>query len=1239
MSDYEVIPQEAIDYLMQNPGSATAFDNQFGAGSSQRVLQENRPSLTGSTSDEPEEAPEMRFLERVWDSTGRAISYGVQEAANETIDAAESFDVWASQRMDEWVGWSRIQLRDEDGGWTFRLQTFDESRDEQDFFGGTVGEQGDALEFNMVDQPQTIVGNVVGGISQFAAGFLGAQKFTRLAGLRGAFINGAIADAIVFNPSDPNLTRMLGEWGVDNEMIELLGTDPEDPEYINRIRNAGEGVILGGILEAIAWGVRATRARYRGDDPEAIATAQRAAEEALAQVDEALQGAAREIAEDAQETLRFAEQDVIPLTDRMDENAEAFIRELEERRMADLEAAADDIDARDLPDVMVDAENAVQISRLNPEEMPGPRVAPETPASPVRDRIYVTEAEVESIRLQNALARDVPMAELARGTSYRSLRTQANYEGVLRQIAATRAVFARQFDEIKGGSVQGMKQLQLDMARRVRTLAQIQGEDPRKLIERYATLNNGDVRNMAAEIAAQERHIIAIETELGDMAEMIARSLDGQQVDYSRFGVKNLDELRLAFNANREIGANLLAFNQAARTNVARALNAMKLAKRGSTQVRQLMSDPRYFDNIDAAARAVSLARRADPNVSPMRTIETQLGQLRKVADQVNSYRINALLSGPGTQEVNFISNLVNTFVIPTEQIIGAVGRGDVRMVRHGLKQLQGIITGFVEAIPSTIRAGWYDNAILDPFSAKIEEQAFMRSDTALGRVMQAPSRLLMTMDELFKQAQYRGRVLADGADLARQNGLRGEKRTNFIRDYLRDSFDPETGAAIREDALLQARRATFTEPLEPGIGMMIQKAAIDYPAIRFFVPFVRTPLNILSQTWQHLPVLGLTSKRLRADFAAGGVRAAQARGRQMVGTALVGMAGYLAATGTITGAGPSDPRIRAAWLANNRPYSFRIVHDDGRVEWRSYARMEPLSNILSIAADAVYIMNDEYNEAEVVPLLQALLIAAMENTVNKTFTQGIYDAMQMAVGRPEDQSRAFNNFIASFVPNVSNQLNGDQLLREVRTLSDNIMARTGLYNMVDPRRNMLGEVVQRPLPKYDPIGLSHRDVAAVDEVMEEVTRVAMITQSISTAPQRRLDGPNRIDLSQIEYREGQSIYDRWQELTGTVEINGRTLREQLEYTFNSREYQRAPDGDYGVTSRGTKASIIRRIISQYRQAAQAELPELREIIRAEREGTYHLLRSQQGSNQRSLFPPRTLFNARPIDLFPQQRN
>jgi hypothetical protein len=1168
MAEFEVIPQEAIDSLLANPEKAGGFDAVFGQGRAAEVLASRDPAPEPTR---PQNS-EMGFLEKVWDSTGRAIGYGIQEAANETADAVESFDRWASYKLDEIGIPSRLQLKDEEGNLTFQLRF----THEVDMDAPSYGD----YDIEMVQQPETVVGGVVSGISQFAAGFIGAGKFTKLAGLRGAFVNGAITDALVFDPNDKNVMGMLEQFGVDTGQLgEILATDPDDPEYFNRLRNAAEGAVIGGVVEAIGWVIRSVRAARAGDEA-AAAAARAKMDEALRPLDEALQEGAENLRADLDETFSTAKQ-----------------------------MFGDSLDME--PDGQL---------RMDLGDTPTPRV--ETPTAPHPDRIYLTPQKVERIRYEGALSRDIPLAQRLQDFSWRSTTTMSDYSEVADEITGVASVLRDEIMKAKGGDVQSLRTVRLQAAAAQRRLV-AEARDPEALINTLRTTYSGDPDGLAAEVLARESFV----RNLGQNITELSRMISTGTIDTAKFGhIRNIDQARIELNAQLEIYANALAGNNANRANIGRAMRAMQEARKGSERIQALLADPAAFRDIDAVARAIADPANAGSPI--VKTMDTTLNAIHGFMDRVNSFRINALLSGPGTQEVNFISNVVNSFVIPTEQFLGGLASGDRAMMVHALRQFQGYFLGLMDSVKAARHAGWWNEAVLDAHSMKVEDDALLKGITGIksvDNVLTLPSRGLMTMDELFKQSQYRGRIFADANLEAARKGLRGEEKTAFVKQYIADSFD-EAGMALREDALLQARRATFTEPLEPGLASWIQQAAIQHPTIRFFVPFVRTPINILSQTFQHAPVIGLISRRMRADIAAGGARAAQAYGRQVIGTALVGMAGWAAANGFITGSGPSDPRIRAVWLKNNQPYAFRIPQEDGTVRWVSYARLEPLSNVFSIAADTVEIMSDEYNESEKTILIRSLAMAVMENTVNKTFTQGIYDAMSLFVGRPHEQERATRNFVASFVPNMLNQTNGDEALREARNLTDAVLARTGFYNGVDPKRNVLGEVITRPLPKYDPLGLTVADVREIDPVMKEITRAAIDNQSVAGNPSKRLQGPNRINLTEIRYEgnPNQTLYDRWLELTGTVEIGGKTLREQLTETIQSRAYLTAPEGDVQLATSGTKGSIIRRIISSYREAAKAELPQLQELIRAERMGTADMLLEQNRRN-RELFP--SVFN------------
>lgn len=1165
MSDYEVIPPAAIDHLMANPDTTEQFDAVFGKGRAAEAIAMRRPV----PEQKPEENKDLSLLETVWDATGRAVGHGIQEAANEAVDSVESFDIWASQKLDQLGVPSRLQLfeTNEDGtsgAFNPQFKTYADSLSDRDFLGGTVGEAGDAVEANLVSQPETVAGGIVSGISQFAAGYVGVSKFTRIGGLRGAFANGAVADAFVFDPKDANMMAVLEDFDIDTGALgDVLATDPDDPDYINRLRNVAEGALAGGIVEGIGWSIRAAKAAKLGDDV-AAAKFGKKSEEALGELDAALKETGEEIVADAKTSL--------DLTKQLFPEADGQLK----------------LDLGDTP------------------------VAPK--ADGEARKIFVTPERAEKIRLQANLAKGATVADKQAGLSFRSLTTVTDFEDVLDDIAGTQAVLSDEFASIKGGDVQRWRTVEAQSAVKVRQMAAMTGEDPEQLIKSFQEANLGDPAKMAAEIHARSTYLLSVEQELQSMAQAISK---GEFDPKAWPGIKDADHLRLAFNQRREVAANLLAGQDALRSNVARAMNAMKIAVKGDEDLKAMLRDPSAFRDIDAAAKAI--ADPANAGIPAMRVVDEALAKVHGYMDKINTFRINALLSGPGTQEVNMISNVINSLVIPTEQAIGGAVSGDARAVKHAARTLQGYIAGVMDSSSTALRAGWMDDAILDPHSAKIEDEALRKGTTALGKVVTLPSRALMTMDEFFKQSQYRGRVFADAHEEAAIQGLKGDAKDTFIRQYLAESYD-ESGAALRGDALLQSRRATFTEPLDGKLGIMFQKAAIENSAIRFIVPFVKTPLNILSQTFQHVPIAGAISKRWQADFAAGGARRSQAIGKWVVGSGLMAMAGHMAATGQITGSGPSDHRIRKVWLKNNQPYSVRLENEDGTTTWVSFARLEPLSNLFSIAADITEITNDEYNESSTKGVLQATFMAVMENSVNKTFTQGVYDFMSILVGNKDyEREAALRNMIASFVPSAINQTNGDDVMREARSMTDAILAKTGKYNQVDPKRNVLGEPIVRRLPKYDPLGLTVEDRRETDTVLEEVTRVAIMNQTVADNPAKRIAGPNRIDLTTIKYSETQTLYDRWVELTGETKIAGKTLRETLEKTMASRAYRVAPDGFIGATS-GTKGTIVGKIITSFRKKAQSEIPELVELIKSERRGGGEMLKQQYQSN-RALFP------------------
>ncbi len=123
--------------------------------------------------------------------------------------------------------------------------------------GIAAGEMPFALDFEQLVQSDTEAGpgaKMIGGLSQFVGAFAGVGKLFKVgSGLVGAASQGAAADFLGFEGNEGRLTDLLLELGVpENRVTDFLRTDPNDPDYVGRFKNALEGGVLGVIADQIA---------------------------------------------------------------------------------------------------------------------------------------------------------------------------------------------------------------------------------------------------------------------------------------------------------------------------------------------------------------------------------------------------------------------------------------------------------------------------------------------------------------------------------------------------------------------------------------------------------------------------------------------------------------------------------------------------------------------------------------------------------------------------------------------------------------------------------------------------------------------------------------------------------------------------------------------------------------------------------------------------------------------------
>jgi hypothetical protein len=468
----------------------------------------------------------------------------------------------------------------------------------------------------------------------------------------------------------------------------------------------------------------------------------------------------------------------------------------------------------------------------------------------------------------------------------------------------------------------------------------------------------------------------------------------------------------------------------------------------------------------------------------------------------------------------------------------------------------------------------------------------------------------------------------------ATKEGLTGGQHFDRVEQlYHEFSNDPERPAvntALKESERL-AEEAAATAPLtdpdvarnrrarglkDKTLGTQIQDIVAYNPVLRFVLPFVRTPLNLARQTFRqfdfpaaihHLSdlarkkdmpeVLATAFSTTRRDLAAGGVRAADAVGRLTTGTAIAAYVMTHAANGRITGGGPDNPAVRqtlldAGWL----PYSIKV--GDSYVQ---YGRLDPIAGTIGLVADTVEAAtwaDPEHTNPGDRPGLQAalsgMIVAIAHQVTDKTFLTGIR-TLTDAASQPESYGvKAVTSVLDGFVPNVLNRLKGldapyigDPVQRDVRTLLDGIKNRVPLLSaQLEPRRNVLGEPIHmvKKAGGESAFGLANVFMPiAYSTVSDDVVNRELAALNHGWSP----PSTTRFGLDLTAYRSntGQTLFDRWTELQGTLRLGGRDLRESLRRLVTSRRY-RGLSAEPTSVGDSPRVSEINRLVRRYREAA-----------------------------------------------------
>jgi len=652
-----------------------------------------------------------------------------------------------------------------------------------------------------------------------------------------------------------------------------------------------------------------------------------------------------------------------------------------------------------------------------------------------------------------------------------------------------------------------------------------------------------------------------------------------------------------------------------------------------------------------------------------------------KLMRMTTEYWINSLLSGPTTQFVNMIGSGLTTAIRMSELAMGSVMAGD-SATRRAIFQYAFNMESIAEAFKFAGKAWRINDSVLVQGSRQFDDQlrrnemitgenvmevmgkgrkalggaqdAVSGAIDFIGKGVRLPSRGLMSVDEFFKQLNYRtyvrtniamealnknanltgkelakivsedfdkyitdggrayneGNLYLDAIEKVKGDGIEygSDQATMIQQELARNPFDPSR-SALANAAKNYAEVNTFTNELDNDtvvgkVGNMLGNAKQELGGLNFIIPFVRTPTNILQFSLDRTPLgLAQRGKELlfrkeeltKAVASKDPMEQALAKGKIATGVAFSSAMLWYAMSNKefITGHGPQNKDEKDALKASGwQPYSFRIPNGKGGHNYFSYQRLDPVATIIGLFADMAEF--EDYHDIEGPVLKDLFAMTALsftQNVTNKSYVKGL-DTLLNAFKDPVNNAQGVaGNIVGGFMPSFVMQM---QNAGGDRTLRE---TRT-VFDYFFARGTGSGSLpARRNFLGEATIVKNPKLFGAINPVYFSPESKDPVDQELKSLlhgfskPNSKLMGA--IQLKDIYNEDGRQAYDVWLEKTSTTKIGGKTLRQYLHKMVKSKEYQALPaqsQSDIGEKSPRIKA--INSWLRAFRAQAKQEMIE-----------------------------------------------
>lgn len=806
------------------------------------------------------------------------------------------------------------------------------------------------------------------------------SKSPRLRGALDGILGSLPVDYALFNPDDPNLANLALTTGfVANDsstglaLREWLATDPNDTETVNRLKNATVGMWAGVAGE----GLIATAKALGKLTPKLKKDLQVVAKEHAEANINALEKAKLEKPEAVQELVEKLPKDKL--------RAEDFTGQPETATEALNRYHQTPSPKRDIKSPLYELtkEEDKAIQQLAGDALEGRPLNIDDPMLPVN--MFKLKGPEEIRALIHGIGK-VLEPKLAKSHTMEDLTKQASD---LTGVNASKIREVADSTEYARGFVVASRLVQLKAA-----------DDYLKAIDKYlldpsdiesefamkmAHLQSAEAVHAGADFSTAAGRLLNEFKQVADMASVT------EQAELWRMDVLNkiMDSGQVTLKKAQR--ARKLATKSAAESQAVREGDidpkAVRAKRKRSPKTTARKED---LGNItEKMQKQLAQARRATPEELQGLLANANQSKFLRTRNAVLENYINGLLSNPKTQLVNIAGNTSAILTSIFERAYaGFKSQGpDGVQGREVFHLMNGMWDGAQDAwsiFSKAMREGPSDlsvkNDLSKPHQRAISKEAFGASGN-WGRVIDwvgdkvnIPGRLLLSADEVFKAINYRGELRALAHRKAYQDvvdQLGRAPKTDAEKALVVEKFgkmfqDNQMPQEILDGAKDFSRKQTFTNDLgatqiigkdgKPrtvsGFSSSIRNAIEAEPTGfgKVLLPFFQTPVNLIKYAGERTPFVNKWVTPVAQELQSSNIAVRQlAEAKVATGNSIMLVGLGWAMGGKITGAPPTDPKLRRAYEdAGILPYHMWIPG----VGYRPYDRFDPLGMTLGMAAN-----------------------------------------------------------------------------------------------------------------------------------------------------------------------------------------------------------------------------------------------------------------------------------------------